>query len=87
MQLMQPQADIDELELDAILQILLYLLFQWLALFQQMNSGSPMDLERMYRISLHLSLGPDRASTLPMYYALTECDTVSFFEGRGKKNS
>ena len=44
MQLMQPQAGIDELELEAILQILLYLLFQWLALFQQMNSGSHMDL-------------------------------------------
>ena len=83
MQLMQPQADIDELELETMIQML-YVLFQWLALFQQMNSGSPMDLERMYRISLHLSLGPDRASTLPMYHALTECDTVSIFGGRGK---
>ena len=44
MQPMQPQADIDELELEATLQILLYLLFQWLALFQQRNSESPMDL-------------------------------------------
>ena len=51
--LMQPEADIDEFELETMIQML-YLLFQWLALFQQMNSGSPMDLERMHRISLHL---------------------------------
>ena len=51
---MQPQADIDEIELETMIQMLLYLLFQWLALFQEINSGSPVDLERMYRISLHL---------------------------------
>ena len=50
---MQPEVDIDEFELETMIQML-YLLFQWLALFQQMNSGSPMDLERMHRISLHL---------------------------------
>ena len=33
-----------------------------------------------------MSLSPDRASTLPMYRALTECDTVSIFGGSGKKN-
>ena len=54
MYLMQPQADIDEIELETMIQMLLYLLFQWLALFQEINSGSPVDLERMYRISLHL---------------------------------
>ena len=48
---MQPQADIDEIELETMIPMLLYLLFQWLALLQQMNSGSPMDLERMYKIS------------------------------------
>ena len=51
MYLMQPQADIDEIELETKIPMLLYLLFQWLVLFQQMSSGSPMDLERMYRIS------------------------------------
>ena len=54
MYLMQPQADIDEIELETMIQMLLYLLFQWLALFQEIKSGSPVDLERMYRISLHL---------------------------------
>ena len=54
MYLMQPQAEIDEIELETMIQMLLYLLFQWLALFQEINSGSPVDLERMYRISLHL---------------------------------
>ena len=48
---MQPQADIDEIELETMIPMLLYLLFQWLALLQQMNSGSPTDLERMYKIS------------------------------------
>ena len=51
--LMQPQADIDEIELETMIQML-YLLFQCLALFHEMNSRSPIDLERMYRISLHL---------------------------------
>ena len=54
MYLMQPQADIDEIKLETMTQMLLYLLFHWLALFRKMNSGSPMDLERMYIISLHL---------------------------------
>ena len=54
MYMMQPQVDIDKFKLEAMIQMLLYLLFQWLALFQQMNSGSPMDLERMYRIPLHM---------------------------------
>lgn len=33
------------------------------------------------------SLGPDKASTLPMFHALTGCDTVSFFARRGKKTA
>ena len=49
----QPQGGIDEIELETTIQML-YLLFQWLTLFQEMNSGSPLGLERMYRISLHL---------------------------------
>lgn len=33
------------------------------------------------------SLGPSKAPTLPMFHALTGCDTVSFFRGRGKKTA
>ena len=33
------------------------------------------------------TLGPDKASVLPLFHALTGCDTVSFFEGRGKKTA
>ena len=33
------------------------------------------------------SLGPKRAAVLPMFHALTGCDTVSFFAGRGKKTA
>ena len=33
-----------------------------------------------------VSLGPDKASTLSMFYAPNGCDTVSPFRGRGKKN-
>ena len=54
MYMMQPQVDIDKFKLEAMMQMLLYLLFQWLALFQKMHSGSPMGLERMYRIPLHM---------------------------------
>ena len=30
-------------------------------------------------------LGTDKVSALPVFHALTGCDTVSFFGGRGKK--
>ena len=33
------------------------------------------------------TLGPKKAQTLPMFHALTSCDTVSSFVGHGKKNS
>ncbi|XP_065060733.1 uncharacterized protein LOC135687992 [Rhopilema esculentum] len=33
------------------------------------------------------SLGTDKASALPVFHALTGCDTVSFFGGRGKKTA
>ena len=49
--------------------------------------GSVKNVGNIPALVLAMSLGPDRASTLPVNYALTECDTVSFFEGRGKKNS
>ena len=31
------------------------------------------------------SLGPSKSLTLPMFHALTGCDTVSFFHGKGEK--
>ena len=33
------------------------------------------------------SLGPSKASALPMFHALTGCDTVSFFGGRRKRTA
>ena len=33
------------------------------------------------------SLGREKAAVLPMFHALTGCDTVSFFSGRGKKTA
>ena len=33
------------------------------------------------------SLGPSKASTLPMFHALTGSNTVSFFRNRGKKSA
>ena len=33
------------------------------------------------------SLGPSKASALPMFHALTGSDTVSFFRNRGKKSA
>ena len=33
------------------------------------------------------SLGLEKAGVLPMFHALTGCDTVSFFSGRGKKTA
>ena len=32
-------------------------------------------------------LAPDRCTALPMFYAFTGCDTVSFFGGRGKRTA
>ena len=37
-------------------------------------------------LAIAMSLDPDKASTLPMFHVLTECDTVSFFGERGKKS-
>ena len=33
------------------------------------------------------SIGPDKASVLPLFHAFTGRDTVSFFGGRGKKTA
>lgn len=32
-------------------------------------------------------LGPDRSEALPVFHAITGCDTVSFFAGKGKKTA
>ena len=32
-------------------------------------------------------MGHERARALPMFHAITGCDTVSFFAGRGKKTA
>lgn len=37
--------------------------------------------------SIAESLGEEKSSALPMFHALTGCDTVSFFYGRGKKTA
>ena len=38
-------------------------------------------------LAIAMSLDPDESSTLPMFHALTGCDTVSFFGERGKKKT
>ena len=49
------------------------------------TQGSGKNLQNIPALAIEMSLSPDRASTLPMYRALTECDTVSIFGGSGKK--
>ena len=34
---------------------------------------------------LYASLGPEKSKSLPVFHAITGCDTVSAFAGRGKK--
>ena len=34
-----------------------------------------------------LSLGPQKSRALPVFHAITGCDTVSFFCGKGKKSA
>ena len=86
MYLMQPQEDIDELELEAIIKMLLYLLFQWLATDELwVTYGPGKNVQNIPAHAIAMSLGPDKASTPPMFHALTGCDTVSLFGGRGKK--
>ena len=46
--------------------------------------------KHVYNLAAHSiakSLGQDKASVLPTFHALTGCDTVSFFGGRGKKTA
>ena len=46
--------------------------------------------KHVYNLAAHsiaTSLGQDKASVIPMFHALTGCNTVSFFGGRGKKTA
>ena len=46
--------------------------------------------KHLQNIAVHTiaaALGRERAFVLPMFHALTGCDTVSFFAGRGKKTA
>lgn len=49
--------------------------------------GSGMNVRNIPVHVVATSLGQDKASSLPMFHALTGCDTVSFFRGRGKKTA
>ena len=49
--------------------------------------GSGKNVRNLPVHTLAACLGPDTAFTLPMFHALTGCDTVSFFGGRGKKTA
>ena len=46
--------------------------------------GSGKNVQNIPAHTIAMLLGPDKASTLPMFHALTGCDTVLFFGGRGK---
>ena len=39
------------------------------------------------RHSIEKSLSREKATALPLFHALTGCNTVSFFAGRGKKTA
>ena len=49
--------------------------------------GSGKNVQNILALTITMSLGPDKASTLPMFHAPTGCDTVSSFRGRGKKTA
>ena len=49
--------------------------------------GSGKNVQNILALAIAMSLGPDKASTLPMFHAPTGCDTVSSFRGRGKKTA
>ena len=40
-----------------------------------------------FRYHIAASLGPEMSCTLPMFHALTGCDTVTSFAGHGKKTA
>lgn len=49
--------------------------------------GSGKHLHNLPVHSIATSLGQEKSSALPMFHAITGCDTVSFFAGRGKKTA
>ena len=49
--------------------------------------GSSKQLRNLPAHAIATSLGQEKACVLPMFHALTGCDTVSFFGGRGKKTA
>ena len=49
--------------------------------------GSGKHLHNLPAHSIAASLGQDKSSALPKFHALTGCNTVSFFGGRGKKTA
>ena len=49
--------------------------------------GSSKQLRNLPAHAIATSLGGEKACVLPMFHALTRCDTVSFFGGRGKKTA
>ena len=49
--------------------------------------GSGKHLHNLPAHTIARSLGQDKSSALPMFHAITGCDTVSFFGGRGKKTA
>ena len=49
--------------------------------------GSGKNVQNILALTIAMSLGPDKASTLPMFHAPTGFDTVSSFRGRGKKTA
>ena len=49
--------------------------------------GTGKHLQNIAVHTIAAALGRERAFVLPMFHALTSCDTVSFFAGRGKKTA
>ena len=49
--------------------------------------GTGKNLRYVAAHKIALKLGSEKSKALPMFHALTGCDTVSFFAGRGKKSA
>ena len=49
--------------------------------------GSGENVQNILALAIAMSLGPDKASTLPMFHAPNGCDSVSSFRGCGKKTA
>ena len=55
-----------------------------------MSCGLHLGPERISAIAAHellACLGPEKSKSLPVFHAITGCDTVSAFAGRGKKTA